>query len=243
HWETTILEHETPRVFIVGATALLTESPSGETVDGILARSGSLMHGYLTDSDFLGLLRVMQLAFIKAQIKPDEATELRDLLSAEYPSQDNRMNRELVRMLVYLQEPTMADRIVEQLDGDLANVEKMQILMHAPFLRAGWTVRTKLRMLMAYEDAREVEGGHSFAGYIENVSRDFFATFDDKERRIVLADGVKWPSSALSVLAKLPANPSAETLAVIERLDRKVKRLDTEAAKRLRIGICAVLGA
>jgi putative heme-binding domain-containing protein len=242
-WEATILEHETPRVFIVGAMALLAESPPAKTVDGILARSGSLLEGYLTDDDFLGLLRVMQLALIKGQIKPDDATELRAKLSAEYPAQDNRMNRELVRLLVYLQEPTMADRMVEQLNGDLPNVEKMQILTHAPFLRAGWTVRTKLEMLKAYEDARVLEGGHSFAGYIENVSRDFFATFDDDERRMVLADGAKWPSSALSVLAKLPQHPSVETLAAIERLDRKVKKLDTEAAKRLRIGICAVLGA
>jgi putative heme-binding domain-containing protein len=101
----------------------------------------------------------------------------------------------------------------------------------------------KLDMLKAYEDARTVQGGHSFAGYIENVSRDFFSTFDEEERSLVLSDGVKWPTSALSVLAKLPKNPSAETLRQIERLDRQVKKLDTEAAKRLRIGICAVLGA
>jgi putative heme-binding domain-containing protein len=101
----------------------------------------------------------------------------------------------------------------------------------------------KLEMLRQYEEAREIEGGHSFAGYLENVARDFFATFNDEERKLVLADGVKWPTSALSVLAKLPKNPSRETLREIERLDRQVKKLDTEAAKRLRIGICAVLGA
>ena len=59
----------------------------------------------------------------------------------------------------------------------------------------------------------------------------------------MLADGVKWPTSALSVLAKLPKDPSVETLREIERLDRQVKKLDTDAAKRLRIGIAAVLGA
>ncbi|MEX0679394.1 MAG: HEAT repeat domain-containing protein [Pirellulales bacterium] len=243
HWETAVVEHEEPRVFVVGSTALLGTSPPRKTVDQILTRSRSMLGGYLTDNDFLGLLRVMQLALIKGEIAPDDAEKLRAKLSAEYPSQDDRMNRELVRMLVYLQEPTMAQRMVEQLDSDLPNVEKMQILTHAPFLKSGWTVRLKRKMLGEYENARSIEGGHSFAGYVENVSRDFFATFNDEERRIVLADGVKWPTSALSVLAKLPKNPSAETLAEVERLDRQVKRLDTEAAKRLRIGICAVLGA
>jgi putative heme-binding domain-containing protein len=100
-----------------------------------------------------------------------------------------------------------------------------------------------LQVLQAQEEARAIEGGKSFAGYVENAAREFFATFDEEECQQVLAEGAKWPSSALSVLAKLPENPSDETLEQIRSLDRQVKRLDTEAAKKLRVGICAVLGA
>jgi putative heme-binding domain-containing protein len=243
HWETTVLEHEEPRVFLVGATALLGQSPPRKTADAVLARCQSLLSGYLADTDFIGLLRVVELALAKGEIAPDDAVELRAMLAEEYPAQDVRMNRELVRLLVYLQDPKMAERMVEQTGSDQGSVERMQILTHAPFLKTGWTVSLKLEMLRSYEDAREIEGGHSFAGYVENVARDFFATFNEEERQLVLADGVKWPTSALSVLAKLPKDPSPETLREIERLDRQVKKLDTEAAKRLRIGICAVLGA
>ncbi len=168
---------------------------------------------------------------------------LRSALSEEYPSRDFRMNRELVRLLVYLQEPSFATRLVDQLAGDMPSVERMQLLTHARFLEVGWTTPLKLEVLKAFEEARTVQGGHSFSGYIENMSRDFFAGFGDEERRLVLAEGVKWPSSALSVLAKLPEHPSHETLAQISRLDQQLTRLDTEAAKKLRIGICAVLGA
>jgi putative heme-binding domain-containing protein len=243
HWETLVLEHEDPRVFLVGATALLGKTPPRKTADAVLARCQSLLNGYLPDDEFIGLLRVIQLGLIKGQIASGDAVELRKMLSEEYPAQDIRMNRELLRLLVYLQDPKMADRMVEQASGDLPSIERMQILTHAPFLKTGWTASLKLEMLRQYEDAREIEGGHSFAGYLENVARDFFATFNEEERQMVLADGVKWPTSALSVLAKLPKNPSPDTLREIERLDRQVKKLDTEAAKRLRIGICAVLGA
>ncbi len=85
-------------------------------------------------------------------------------------------------------------------------------------------------------------GGHSFAGYVENISRDFFAEFTDVERQPVLAGGAKWPSSALSVLAKLPEHPSPEILRQIETLDREVAHVDSESARKLRIGIVAVLG-
>jgi putative heme-binding domain-containing protein len=242
-WESEIIEHESSRVFLVGAMAILWQSPDRAKVDLVLERCNELMDGYLTDEDFMGLLRVAQLGLIKGEIPPEDAEALRTKLSAEYPAQDTKMNRELVRLLVYLQDPTLAERMVEQLDSDMASVEKMQILTHARFLTAGWTLSLKLKMLEAYEAAREIEGGHSFAGYIENISRDFFATFNEDERRLILADGVKWPSSALSVLAKLPKDLSPETLREIERLDRQVKKLDTESAKRLRIGIAAVLGA
>jgi putative heme-binding domain-containing protein len=242
-WESEIIEHEDPRVFLVGSMALLWQSPEREKIDQVLARCNELMEGYLTDDDFMALLRVAQLGLIKGEIAPDDAEDLRTKLSAEYPAQDNKMNRELVRLLVYLQDPTLAERMLEQLDSDMPSVEKMQILTHARFLTAGWTLSTRLKMLEAYEAAREIEGGHSFAGYIENISRDFFATFNEDERRLILADGVKWPSSALSVLAKLPKDLRPETLREIERLDRQVKKLDSESAKRLRIGIAAVLGA
>ena len=99
----------------------------------------------------------------------------------------------------------------------------------------------RLSMLKFLEEARSMPGGHSFAGMIENVSRDFFANFTEDERQIVLSDGAKWPTSALSVLAKL-TDVNAGTLAQIRNLDRQVKSQDTEAVQRLRTGIVAILG-
>src|SRR5262249_9373807 len=141
---------------------------------------------------------------------------------------DHLINRELARLLVYLQEPTFAEKLVEQLRGELPSVEKNHLIMHARFLQTGWTLPLKLQVLQAQEEARTIEGGKSYAGYMENAAREFFATFDEEECQQVLAEGAKWPSSALSVLAKLPENPSKETLEQICDLDRQVKKLDTE---------------
>ena len=90
---------------------------------------------------------------------------------------------------------------------------------------------------------RSLPGGHSFVGYIENVSRDFFAEFNEQERQVVLADGWKWPSSALAVLTKLPENPGPEIVGQLENLDRQLRGNNTEPARRLKIGIVAILGA
>ncbi len=242
-WAGAVLNERSARAFVNGATALLGPEVDRKTVEGVLEQSSALIRSYLSDEEFIDLLRVIQLALLKGQLSGDDVLSLRAQLADEYPSRDHHLNRELVRLLVYLQDPSLAARLVEQLRGDLPTVEKMHLVMHARFLEAGWTLPLKMQVLMAYEEAREIEGGHSFAGYVENAARDFFATFDERERQLVLAEGLKWPTSALSVLAKLPEHPSVETLEQIQNLDRQVKNLDTEAAKRLRIGICAVLGA
>ena len=241
-WQVSVLDAKTPRLFLNGSLSLLVVDPPEETTWAIVDRCSQLMEGYLSDQDFLDLLRVLQVAFLQGDISGDKVPELRRQLSEEYPSQDRRMNRELTRLLVYLQDPTVAPRFIEQLESDIPNVEKMHIATLARYLRAGWTTQNKLDLLEFFEEARALPGGHSFTGYIENISRDFFAEFSDEDRSRVLAEGHKWPSSALSMLARLPENVDADTLLEIENLDRQVQGLSGEPARRLRIGIAAVLG-
>ena len=53
---------------------------------------------------------------------------------------------------------------------------------------------------------------------------------------MVLAGGARWPTSALSVLARLPDKLSLETLTELQKLDRQLKRVDGEPARKLRVG-------
>jgi putative heme-binding domain-containing protein len=78
-------------------------------------------------------------------------------------------------------------------------------------------------------------------GYIDNVSRDFFAGLTEEERSLVLADGAKWPSSALAVLAGLPEQVSPQTIEQIIALDEQMVGVDSDAARKLAIGVAAVL--
>ncbi len=97
-------------------------------------------------------------------------------------------------------------------------------------------------MLRYFESIRGVDGGHSVNGYVENFARDFFTNLTMKERRQVLAAGENFPTSALSILAKLPANPGHDVLAEMRSLDQRLDGLDGESIARLRVGLTAVLG-
>ncbi len=241
-WQQLVLESENTRSFLLGSVGLLAVHPDEGSVDPILARASELMRGYLSDLAFLDTLRVVELALVAGHLSGKNVPELRSQLAEEYPSQEPRMNRELVKILAYLQEPTLAERVIGVLESDAPQLDRMQAALCARFLMIGWNTARKLAMLKFFEEARSMPGGHSFAGYIENVSRDFFAGLNEEQRRAVLAGGAKWPTSALSVLARLPEHPSSETLQQITKLDRDLRRVDSDPARKLRIGIAAVLG-
>jgi putative heme-binding domain-containing protein len=241
-WQAAALESKNHRVFLQGALALLVMDPDRATIDAILARADKIMEGYVADPDFLDLLRVTELALERGKLTPTDVPALGAKLAAEYPSGDRLMNRELVRLLAYLKEPSANARIISQLqDPDLPAEEKLHIALLARYI-PGWTTSQKFALLKFYETARTLPGGHSFTGYVENVSRDFFVSLTEDERAQVLTEGTKWPSSALSVLAKLPDDPGAETLAQLQSLDRNLESSTGESVRRLRIGIVAVLG-
>ncbi len=240
-YQSAVLKSDKHRLFLQGALALLASEPDRATVDQILSRSLQCMQGFVSDPDFLDLLRVIELAIVRGDLQPDELQALRLKLADEYPSQEPRMNRELIRLLARLQEQSAGERMLVQLRGDLPQEERLHLALHARYLQ-NWTTPQKFELLSIYESARTLPGGHSFAGYIDNVSRDFFVGLTDEERQSVLADGAKWPSSTLALLAGLPERPSDETLAQIRQLDKRLAGADSEAAKKLAIGVVAVLG-
>jgi putative heme-binding domain-containing protein len=241
-WQADALAAKNTRLFLQGALALLVMDPDRATVDAIVEHIRKSMAGYLSDPEFLDLLRVTELAVERGKLSGDDVVELRRRVANEFPSKDRAMNRELIRLLAALGERSANARIIEQIkDPDVPAEDKIHIALMARFI-PDWTTSQKLELLKFYEKARALPGGHSFTGYVENVSRDFFAGLTESERARVLAQGANWPSSALSVLAKLPEDPGPETLFRLQALDNQLEGQTGEAVRRLRIGIVAVLG-
>jgi putative heme-binding domain-containing protein len=251
-WQEQVLSFDAPRPFLQGATGLLAAYPSPEVARKILARCEAMLrgevnepgqkHGDISDANFLDLLRVVQIALIRGNIPPAEVPALTQQIMREYPTRDAMMNRELVKLLAHLQPPGAAHALVHQLETDIPEMEKLQVAAYAPRIASGWESPDKITMLRYLERARGMEGGHSLAGYVEFFARDFFANLTLDERKQLIATGEKYPTSALSVLAKLPENPGPEVLGEIRALDKRLDGMTGEPVARLRVGIVAVLG-
>ena len=92
-----------------------------EMAQQILARCEAMMRGQvnepgrrpgeMSDPLFLDLLRVVQLALIRGELQPADVPSLSGQLVREYPTRDAMLNRELVRLLAYLQPPEAPARL------------------------------------------------------------------------------------------------------------------------------------
>ena len=252
NWAQLVLKDPSPTVFARGSAAILAASPNAQAAQAILPRCEQLIANAPTaDASAesyrvrLDLLRVAQLAFELGKLPPQQGASLGSTLLAQYPSGNDPIDRELVRLLVYLQVPGAAEKFSTQmLREDLADLEKIHLGAYAGRLKSGWSTESKQAFLKFYEVARAVPGGYSVSAYLENFARDFFAQMTPAEARQIITTGETWPTSALSLLATLPANPGSDLLAELRQLDTRVKPLcsKSDTYRRLRVGILAVLG-
>jgi len=251
-WARATLDATNTQAFCYGAAALVSLEQNPATSRAVIERCCELLSGdavagaaKLTAAQRLDVLRVLQLALIHGRLGAADQPELGGRLLALYPADDALANRELVRLLVHLQTPGAADKFAGELAKELPFEEQLHIGAYAARLEAGWTTAAKLKLLAFYEQARRVEGGYSVDKYVENFARDFMTRLTVAERQHILAGGEKWPATALSAIARLGEQPSAEILAELRKLDgRVVPRCgESDAYRRLRVGIIATLGA
>jgi len=236
-----------PQAFARLAVAVVSRFPDAtaalRVLDGCQQRLQS--SDELSQQQRLDILRVTQLALLRGEIAANQTPDwLTGALLELYPAGDHLVNRELVKLLVYLQAPAAAAEFAEQLRSDLPTEEKLHLSGYASRLEVDWDTQSKFALLDFYEEARSMKGGYSVNGYVEQFARDFFAQFTLDERRQIIAAGEKRPLAALSVLAQLPEDLDIDFLVELRKLDGRVRPLCPEADsyRRLRVGILAVLG-
>lgn len=241
-WRDTVLESQQPRVFLQGSLALLLVEPTEENALAVLQQSQQRMQGFMSDRDFVDLLRVLQVALHRTDVPPDSLAELGEQLADEFPAGNHEMNRELVRLLVYLQISSPIDRYFAYLESDVPEAEKLHLALHLRYLDAHLTTQQKLELLSYYETAQRAEGGGSYVHYLRNVARDLAKSLSSEESAEVLARADEWPSAALGALYTLPDLLDDETREQLISLDRRLTASgNPENARALQVGLIAVL--
>jgi len=241
-WREVILNSKNTRVFLVGAAALLAMDNDRATCLSVLDRTLPLMKGKIDDHDFIDSLRLAQIALHRGGLVAADVPDLCTQLELEYPSSDNTINRELLRLLAHLQVSEIIPRLLTELQGKAPLPDRLHAAMYARFIETGWNTDQKLALLEFYETSRPLPGGHSYGLYLDNFGRDFVAKFTDEEKKELLVQGHRAPGAALTVLITLPENPGEQVIGQLIDLDGRLQTMTTPAAATLRMGIVAILG-
>lgn len=242
-WREAVLNSSDQRLFIIGGLALVISHPTPENALVVLSRIDQLLNTFISDRNFADMLRLAQVALHRAQIKPEQVPSLAQKLGEEFPSADAVMNRELMRLLAYLQVTSPLERYLAFLVSDAAEIDRLHVALHLRFIESGWPEGRRLDVIKFFEDAKKRVGvGKGFQGYVSLVERDFARGLTREEGREILANhGKDWPAAATGALYGLPVQLDNETLEALVELDTSLEKTTDDAAATLRLGILAVL--
>jgi putative heme-binding domain-containing protein len=126
-----------------GLTALLALARCGgkETQNDLLLALKKFPFDSLTEEQRLEKLRLLQLSFIRQGRPAPELVALGvEKLSPLYPSASERMNHELVQLLIYLNAPDVIGKTLDLLAKAPTQEEQIHYIFHLRNVKSGWTL-------------------------------------------------------------------------------------------------------
>ena len=223
-WSDRLFAEETSQAIISGAVALAriavgSESKAEKTRElqkKLITKLNRVDFGSLTKRQKLGLLRAYALTFIRFS-NPDQAMRESVIakLDPQFPSNDPDTNTELIRVLTYLQSPTVVEKAIALIENRgapeapdwteiaarnpgyggtvkrfLDNSPPSREVYYAMMLanaRKGWTLDRRRSIIELLNEASKGAGGASFPGFLANI-RDLHLGSMSNDQRAKLAD-------------------------------------------------------
>ena len=152
--------------------------------------TGRLFQVARTDLDVEGeldYLRMLELFLIRdedpeAPGRADARARLGPMLLARYPHADDRVSRQLERLLAFLQPDGALSKMVDRLNDERPPEEQIHTAYCLRAMDKGWTPELRSRVVAWFDDAREFRGAASMEGYINAIWNDVLARFPAEER-------------------------------------------------------------
>ena len=137
----------------------------------------------LTVPQKLAMMRVYTICFDRFG-PPDLQTreELIKKFSPLLPAKATSLNSELAQMLVYLQAPTAAAKIVALLKEAPTQEEQIDYAKSLRLLETGWTPELRKTYFSWFTRAAGYRGGASFSLFVQNIRKDALARLTPEEK-------------------------------------------------------------
>ncbi len=202
-WRENVIQLENAQARILGVIAL---ARNGEAADKQAALSAltSLNWNDLSAGQRIGLLRAYGLIGIRlGKIEGDQAAPILKQIGKAFPTGDNRVDRELAQVLVYLQAPDAVRKIVREMKQSPSQENQIHYAMTLRNARQGWNPKLYRAYFSWFNDIQSARGGMSFGGFIENIRKAALENVP-KPMQQPLADVLNPPKKASEAVAEKP---------------------------------------
>lgn len=219
-WINRLKTETRPQAVITGTVALARAGDAHNLTDA-LALLEKLNFNSLDNFKKLGYLRALSLSFMRLG-KPDQATaqKIADRLMQYLPDEDERVNVELVRVLIYLKESRVITKALDLIQNSkpaavpdwgtivkrnnsyggtvqrmLNNpppANKLEYLFMLRDMKSGWTIDQRKIYFSMIADAANAMGGESYWGFLERMRDEALAGISEEDR-IALGDIILKP--------------------------------------------------
>jgi putative heme-binding domain-containing protein len=128
-------------------------------------------------------MRAYALAFTRLG-HPTESTKLRLVAKFDplFPTAIREENAELCQMLVYLEAPSAATKLMAKLRSSPTQEEQLEYARALRVLKIGWTLPLREEYFKWLLKAANFKGGASLAGFMRNIKEDAVATLNSSEK-------------------------------------------------------------
>ena len=200
-WRDRVLKLDDDHARIIGLVGL---ARAGQPSDQADALQGLLRCDWdaLSSDQRLDLLRAYALVFLRlGEPNQTQREQVVKALNDRFPSRDQRVNRELAQVLIYLEAPEIVPRVVELLRIAPSQEDQIHYAFSLRNVRNGWTEPLRREYFGWFNDAAATRGGMSFGGFLENIRLAAIETLTEAEKN-KLAD-VLTPPEPRDPLAEL----------------------------------------
>lgn len=184
-WQTRVLQESNPRRLIAGAVALA-RNGDPSVKDALLERLANVNAAELPLDDKLDLLRAVSLVFIRLGAPTTEQAQyISDHLGPAFPTESESLNREIANLLVYVQSPHTAPKLIAQMKAARTQEEQVHYAYVLRNLTQGWTPELRKEYFGWFPTSRGFRGGHSFAQFLVNIRQEAFDKVPESERAAI----------------------------------------------------------
>jgi len=181
-WQEKALGEDKPQAALVAMIALARQGAK-DLQPRVVAKLSTFDVSKLDKQQRLDLIRAWGLAFIRLG-EPNDAQQgfVSEQWAKHFPAATPEVNSQLSELMVYVQDPSAAEKIVGLLKSAPSQEEQITYGKNLRLLTTGWTPELRRDYFEWLLRAQSFKGGASFQKFVESIKTDAVASLPDDQK-------------------------------------------------------------